>query len=104
MPCTGAIMHPNESAQDESARDLRTPAERRLAESRAEIERFLMPGEDAFPRSETMRFMMGGKGKFVALGVFAGLLAVKPRLALSLVRFLPLGGLLPIGRILQLLR
>jgi hypothetical protein len=51
-----------------------------------------------------MRFMLGGKGKIVALGVFAGLLVVKPRLALSLVRFLPLGGLLPIGRILQRLR
>lgn len=80
------------------------PAERRLAESRAEIERLLTPGPDAFPRSETMRFLMGGKGKVVVLGVFAGLLAVKPRLALSLVRFLPLGGLLPIGRILERLR
>lgn len=77
------------------------PAERRLAESRAEIERFLKPGPVAFPRSETMRFLMGGNGKIVALGAFAGLLAVKPRLALSLVRFLPLGNLLPIGRILQ---
>jgi hypothetical protein len=80
------------------------PAERRLAESRAEIESLLRPGSDTFPRSETMRFMMGGKGKVVALGVFAGLLAVKPKLALSLVRFLPVGGLLPIGRILQRLR
>lgn len=77
------------------------PAERRLAESRAEIERFLKPGPDTFPRSETMRFLMGGNGKVVALGTFAGLLAVKPRLALSLVRFLPLGKLLPIGRIIQ---
>lgn len=77
------------------------PAERRLAESRAEIERVLKPGPDAFPRSQTMRFLMGGNGKVVALGVIAGLLAVKPRLALSLVKFLPLGHLLPIGRILQ---
>ncbi len=80
------------------------PAERRLAESRAEIESLLSPGPDTFPRSETMRFLLGGKGKVVALGVFAGLLAVKPKLALSLVRFLPLGELLPIGRILQRLR
>ena len=79
-------------------------AERRLAESRAEIESLLRPEPDTFPRSETMRFLLGGKGKVVALGVFAGLLAVKPKLALSLVRFLPLGGLLPIGRILQHLR
>lgn len=79
-------------------------AERRLSESRAEIESLLAPGPDTFPRSETMRFLMGGKGKIVALGVFAGLLAVKPKLALSLVRFLPLGELLPIGRILERLR
>lgn len=81
-----------------------TPAERRLAESRAEIERLLAPGPDDFPRSETMRFLMGGKGRMVALGAFAGLLAVKPKLAVTLVRFLPLGKLLPVARILQSLR
>ena len=97
-------MPPNEIAADEYRPDLRSPAERRLAESRAEIESLLSTGADTFPRSETMRFMMGGKGKIVALGVFAGLLAVKPRLALSLVRFLPLGGLLPVARLLQRLR
>jgi hypothetical protein len=97
-------MLPSESFSDESLATPMLPAERRLAESRAEIERLLKPGPDTFPRSETMRFLMGGKGKFVALGVFAGLFAVKPRLALSLVRFLPLDGLLPIGRILQRLR
>ena len=59
-----------------------TPAERRLAESRAEIESLLAGGPDTFPRSQTMRYLMGGKGKMVALGVFAGLLAVKPRLAM----------------------
>ena len=47
---------------------------------------------------------MGGKGKMVALGAFAGLLAVKPRFALTLVRFLPLGKLLPVARILQSMR
>lgn len=81
-----------------------TPAERRLAESRAEIEGLLAGGPDTFPRSETMRFMMGGKGKMVVFGVFAGLLAVKPRLAMSLVRFLPLGKLVPLARILQSMR
>ncbi len=80
-----------------------SPAERRLAESRAEIEALLAPGPDTFPRSQTMRFLMGGKGRMVTLGVFAGLLAVKPKLALSLVRFLPLSKL-PIARILQSLR
>ena len=81
-----------------------TPAERRLAESRAEIEGLLGGSPDTFPRSQTMRFMMGGKGKMVVLGVFAGLLTVKPRLAMSLVRFLPLGKLLPVARILQSMR
>jgi len=95
-------MPPTESLPDEPRPPL--AAERRLAESRADIRRFLNPGPDSFPRSETMRFLMGGKGRVVAFGVFAGLLAVKPKLALSLVRFLPLGGLLPIGRILERLR
>ena len=97
-------MQPNETLADHSRTSTPLPAERRLAESRAEIEGLLLAGQDTFPRSETMRFLTGGKGKIVVLGVFAGLLAVKPRLALSLVRFLPLGGLLPIGRILQRLR
>jgi hypothetical protein len=89
--------------QAEAEKQVLTPAERRLAESRAEIEALLAPGPDTFPRSQTMRFLMGGKGKMVTFGVFAGLLAVKPKLALSLVRFLPLGKL-PIARILQSLR
>jgi hypothetical protein len=81
-----------------------TPSERRLDESRAEIESLLGGGPDYFPRSQTMRYLMGGKGRMVALGAFAGLLAVKPRLAMSLVRFLPLGKLLPVARILQSMR
>jgi hypothetical protein len=97
-------MPPSEIQYDDPDAELMLPAERRLADSRAEIERLLKPGPDSFPRSETMRFLMGGKGQIVALGVFAGLLAIKPRLAMSLVRFLPLGGLLPIGRILERLR
>ena len=81
-----------------------TPAERRLADSRAEIESLLAGGPDSFPRSQTMRYLVGGKGKIVALGAFAGLLAVKPKFALTLVRFLPLGKLLPVARILQSMR
>lgn len=80
------------------------PAERRLAESRAQLERLIAPGPDDFPRSQTMRYLMGGKGRMVALGVFAGLLAVKPKLAVTLVRFLPLGKLMPVARFLQSLR
>ena len=81
-----------------------TAGERRLAESRAELRALLAPGPDDFPRSQTMRYLMGGKGRMVALGAFAGLLAVKPKLALRLVRFLPLGKLLPIARLIQSLR
>jgi hypothetical protein len=51
-----------------------------------------------------MRFVMGGKGRMVALGLFAGLLLVKPKVALGLARFLPLGRMLPIARILESLR
>ncbi len=97
-------MRRNEMAPDESPLDLLSPAERRLAASRADIEALLSREPDTFPRSETMRFLMGGQGRIVALGVLAGLLAFKPKLALSLVRFLPASGLLPIGRILQQLR
>jgi hypothetical protein len=80
-------------------------AERRLAESRAALAELIAPERsNEFPRSETMRFVMGGKGRIVALGLFTGLLLVKPKLAVGLVRFLPLGKLLPIGRILQALR
>jgi hypothetical protein len=81
-----------------------TPGARRMAESRAELERLLAPGPDDFPRSQTMRFLLGGKGRMVALGAFAGLMAVKPKFALTLVRFLPLGKLLPVARFIQTLR
>jgi hypothetical protein len=81
-----------------------SPGERRLALTRAEIERIFAPGPDEFPRSRTMKYLMGGKGRMVALGAFAGLMAVKPRFALKLVRFLPLGKLLPVARLIQSLR
>ncbi len=91
---------------DGEGADFRAPTagERRLAENRAEIERLLAPGPDDFPRSQTMRFLMGGKGRMVSLGTFAGLIAVKPKFALTLVRFLPLGKLLPVARFIQTLR
>ncbi|MGH8222458.1 MAG: hypothetical protein ACREQZ_05745, partial [Woeseiaceae bacterium] len=71
--------------------DQRLPVERRLADSRAEIESMLIPEPDTFPRSHTMRFLLGRNGKVLAIGAFAGLLAVKPRLAMTLIRLLPLG-------------
>jgi hypothetical protein len=94
---------PTESGRE--AREL-TPAEQRLAATRAALEAIIAPeqDEDAFPRSQTMRFLMGGKGRMVALGAFTGLLLVKPRLAYGLMRFLPLGKLLPVARLLQSLR
>jgi hypothetical protein len=81
-----------------------TPGERRLAASRAELQRILAPGPDEFPRSQTMRYLMRGKGRMVALGAFAGLMAVKPKFALTLVRFLPLGKLMPVARLIRSLR
>ena len=83
----------------EDADPLLTPAQRRLAASRAALaEIFAPPDPEAFPRSEAMRFLMGGRGRMVALGLFAGLLLVKPKLAVGLARFLPLGQMLPIAR------
>ncbi len=96
-------MRPNDIA-DDVAHAAVTPAERHLAESRARLEALLVPEPDAFPRSQIMRFLTGGNGRMVALGVFAGLLIVKPKLAWRLMRFLPLGGLVPLARILQSLR
>jgi len=81
-----------------------TPAEQRLAAGRAEIELMLNPGPKAFPRSRAMRFLTGGRGRMVALGLVGGLLVVKPRLAVSLMGLLPLGKLLPVARLLQSLR
>jgi hypothetical protein len=82
-----------------------SPGERRLAASRAALEELLgSEGPDTFPRSQTMRFLLGGKGKMVALGTLAGLFAVKPKFALTLLRLMPLGKLLPVARILQSLR
>jgi hypothetical protein len=96
-----SVPHPELAA----AAPVPTPAERRLAESRAALAEIVRPARgDEFPRSQTMRFVMRGKGRIVALGLFTGLLIVKPQLAVGLVRFLPLGKMLPIGRILQTLR
>ncbi len=76
-----------------------TPSQRRLARSRAALEEILAPQDaDAFPRSETMRFLVGGRGRVAALGLFTGLLLVKPKLAVGLLRFLPLGQMLPVAR------
>jgi hypothetical protein len=104
-------MRPTERDQGELAARPRerepSPGERHLAESRAALAELLAREAhelDTFPRSQTMRFLMGGKGRMVALGAFAGLVAVKPKLAVSLLRFLPLGKLLPVARLLQSLR
>lgn len=86
-----ATMHPTETETDEPRSEETLSAEWRFEESRAEIEALLNPGPDSFPRSQTMRFLMGRNGQAVTVGAFAALLAVKPRLALSLARFLPLG-------------
>ena len=82
----------------------RSPGERQVALTRAEIQRIFTPGPDEFPRSRTMKYLLGGRGRMVALGAFAGLMAVKPAVAMKLVRFLPLGKLLPVARLIQSLR
>lgn len=87
-------MHPTEDKEASPRLEKRLPAELQLAASRAQIEKMLNPVPDSFPRSQTMRFLAGGNGKVVAIGAFAALIAVKPRLALSLARFLPLSPLL----------
>ena len=70
------------------------PAERHIAETRAQLEEILVPKPDAFPRSETMRFLTGRNGKAVALGSLAALMVAKPRLGMSIMRLLPIGRLL----------
>jgi hypothetical protein len=81
-----------------------SPAERRMAATRAEIEGYLIPEPDTFPRSQTMRLLTGRNGKAVAVGAFAALFAIKPRMALSLARFLPFGNLLPLAFLAKRLR
>ncbi len=85
-------MLPDERTVDEA--DAMLPAERRLADSRAELESILIPEPGSFPRSHTMRFMLGGGGKALASGAVAGLMAAKPGLAAGLLRILPIGRLL----------
>jgi alkanesulfonate monooxygenase SsuD/methylene tetrahydromethanopterin reductase-like flavin-dependent oxidoreductase (luciferase family) len=78
----------------------------RLAQSRAEIRRLLEPppddtagespsarGAGAFPRSRTMRTLMGGGGLGAAGAILAGLFIVRPTLAWRLIRMLPTGAL-----------
>jgi hypothetical protein len=77
-----------------------------LAQSRAEIRRLLDPPpggfvgqgsgvaeEGAFPRSRTMRTLMGGGGLGAAAAILAGLFIARPTLAWRLIRMLPTGAL-----------
>jgi len=80
----------------------------RLAQSREELRRVLdpprrepgAPGDaspDArsggFPRSRTMRLLMGERGLGMLGAAAAGLLIARPAFALRLLRLLPAGGL-----------
>ncbi len=78
----------------------------RLASSRAEIRRLLdRPRDesaagipiardpDAFPRSRTMRTLMGGGGLGAVGTILAGLFIARPTLVWRLVRILPTGAL-----------
>ncbi len=77
-----------------------TPAQRRMAQSRAALEDIFSPEDsgDTVPRSQTMRVLMGGKGRIATIGLFTGLLLVKPKLAAGMLRFLPLGQMMPLAR------
>ena len=78
----------------------------RLDQSRAEIRRLLEPPPDGFaggepgvrdpgtfPRSRTMRTLMGRGGLGVAGAILAGLFIARPALAWRLIRMLPTGAL-----------
>lgn len=78
----------------------------RLEQSRAEIRRLLEPPPDefeagepgmrdpgGFPRSRTMRTLLGGGGLGAAGAVLAGLFIARPTLAWRLIRMLPTGAL-----------
>jgi hypothetical protein len=89
-----AIMRPVDDLDEDYRLGDVSPAERRLEESRARIEQFLIPPPNQFPRSQTMRFLTGRNGKAAALGAALALYAVKPRLAATLMKFLPVGRLM----------
>ena len=91
MPPTEEAMQDERRYHERVVEDKVTEGERHLAESRARLEDILFPEPDEFPRSETMRFLMGRNGKAVAIGAMAALFAVKPRLARTLMRLLPAG-------------
>jgi hypothetical protein len=84
--------HRADGVDDKIGIDEEPASERNLSETRARIEELLIPPHpDEFPRSETMRFLMGRSGKAVAFGTVAALLAAKPRLGMMLIRMLPVG-------------
>jgi len=86
--------------EDAAARDA---IQQRLAESRAQFRRLLEPPPEEsaaavwrprgaagdFPRSRTMRKLMGGPGLGALGAVIAGLLIARPKLAWRLIRMLP---------------
>jgi hypothetical protein len=78
----------------------------RLAQSRAEIRRLIEPPPEefrargpggresgAFPRSRTMRTLLGGGGLGAAGAILAGLFIARPKLVWRLIRLLPTGAL-----------
>ena len=92
--------------RDETRDETRDEILARLAQSRAEIRRLLEPPPDgaagwgaggreagAFPRSRTMRTLMGGGGLGAAGAILAGLFIARPTLAWRLIRMLPTGAL-----------
>jgi hypothetical protein len=85
QPDRPAAVSESESGSDQ------LPGERRLASSRAELESLFVRDPEGFPRSRTMRFLLGRGGIALATGALAGLMMVKPGLASTVIRILPVG-------------
>jgi hypothetical protein len=79
-----------EVAEERATAEEREAAEERMALSRSELEEMLVRKRSTeFPRSRTMRALSGNTPLLVT-GVALGLLAVKPRWGVRVLRLLPI--------------
>lgn len=75
-------------------RDTHVSDARRIVASRAELESLLVGSPDSpFPRSHTMR-MLRGTGPVWLAGIALGLMVVKPRWGMRIMRLVPLARVL----------
>ena len=79
---------------------INTPAELKVMETRAELERLLIDDPDdsrssgMFPRSRTLQLLTSNKGVVLLAVAAGGLLLLRPRLLKSAIRFVPMGPIL----------